>query len=133
MKYLFRWVVLLAVITIVAMVMLSVMLTMQIGQHSINGMNIMHPGEDQMGFCALDERDKLDRETKIRKQNAILKHPLPQEDVLPFEFTMKDFAKHKSDSSDWFSPPFYTDTYGYKMCIRVEARGKAERYISVTA
>ena len=46
---------------------------------------------------------------------------------------MKDFAKHKSDGSDWFSPPFYTDTYSYKMCIRVEARGKDKRYISVTA
>ena len=47
MKYLFRWVVLLAVITIVAMVMLSVM---QIGQHSINGMNIMHSRKIRWAF-----------------------------------------------------------------------------------
>ena len=132
MKYLTRGVVLLAVITLVAMAMLTVMLTMQSGQHSIDGkVNKTQSRDDQIGFCIVDERDTIDRLETKKRQNAILKRIQPQEDVLPFEFLMKDFEKHKRDGSDWFSPPFYTDIYGYKMCIRVEARGKAERYISV--
>ena len=36
---------------------------------------------------------------------------------------MTDFEKNKSADAQWFSPPFYTHTHGYKMCIRVIANG----------
>ena len=68
------------------------------------------------------------------RQNTILKHlkMIPHEDILPFEFEMKDFEKHRNNRDLWYSPPFYTDINGYKMCIRVDARGKDERYVSVS-
>jgi hypothetical protein len=44
---------------------------------------------------------------------------------------MKEFTKYRESGGLWYSPPFYTDINGYKMCIRVDARGKARKYISV--
>ena len=69
------------------------------------------------------------------RQNAILKHLklVPHEDILPFEFEMKEFQKYKSNGDVWYSPPFYTDINGYKMCIKVQAKGKDENYVSVSA
>ena len=69
------------------------------------------------------------------RQNAILKHlrMFPHEDILPFEFEMKEFKKNWESGNLWYSPPFYTDINGYKMCICVEARGKDGKYVSVTA
>ena len=39
------------------------------------------------------------------------------------EFTMTDFQKYKTSGERWYSPPFYTSTNGYKLCIRVDANG----------
>ena len=36
---------------------------------------------------------------------------------------MTNFEKNKATNSPWYSPPFYTHTHGYKMCIRVIANG----------
>ena len=43
--------------------------------------------------------------------------------VLPVEFTMTEFEKHKRDSNEWFSEPFYTHPHGYKLCLKVDANG----------
>ena len=43
--------------------------------------------------------------------------------TLPLEFTMSDFEEHKANNDEWFSPPFYTHTHGYKLCIKVSANG----------
>ena len=54
--------------------------------------------------------------------------------TLPFEFTMTEFQQHKRASDVWFSPPFYTHTHGYRICIRVDANGFAcyeGKYLSV--
>ena len=72
------------------------------------------------------------------RQNAILKHlkMIPHEDILPFEFTLKEFGNHKFDDEIWFSPPFYTHINGYKMCIRVDVNGRKKAgkpYISISA
>ena len=69
------------------------------------------------------------------RQNAVLKHlrMFPHEDILPFEFEIKEFKKNWESGNLWYSPPFYTDINGYKMCICVEARGKDGKYVSVTA
>ena len=67
------------------------------------------------------------------RQNAILKHlqMIPHEDIFPFEFEMKEFQKYRESGNMWHSPPFYTDINGYKMCVRVEARGTDRKYILV--
>ena len=68
-------------------------------------------------------------EQKIQTQEATLnQHQKTLEKVtctgtLPFEFTMTEFEKHKTASDVWYSPPFYTHTHGYRMCIRVDANG----------
>ena len=38
--------------------------------------------------------------------------------------TMVNFEQHKKSNDHWVSPPFYTHTQGYKMCLRVTANGK---------
>ena len=44
----------------------------------------------------------------------------------PCVFNMTKFNTHKSSGQVWCSPPFYTCTGGYKMCIKVEANGFAD-------
>ena len=39
------------------------------------------------------------------------------------EFKMTDFEKNKTANAVLYSPPFYTHTHGYKMCIKVYANG----------
>ena len=39
------------------------------------------------------------------------------------ERKMTDFDKTKTANAPWYSPPFYTHTHGYKMCINVIANG----------
>ena len=39
---------------------------------------------------------------------------------------MTDFEKIKAADTKWYSPPFYTHTHGYKMCIRVYANGNGD-------
>ena len=39
------------------------------------------------------------------------------------DFTMYTFDYYKKYNKQWFSPPFYTHPYGYKMCLSVDANG----------
>lgn len=41
----------------------------------------------------------------------------------PFYFTLDNFDHYKKNSLKWFSPPFYTHCFGYRMCIGVDAGG----------
>ena len=41
----------------------------------------------------------------------------------PCLFKMPQYYQHKSSKQAWYSPPFYTNPGGYKMCIRVDANG----------
>ena len=43
--------------------------------------------------------------------------------LCPVEFTMTNFEQHKNDRDGWYSPPFYSDPNGYKMCLLVYAGG----------
>ena len=36
---------------------------------------------------------------------------------------MTEFEKHKRDSNEWFSEPFYSRPHGYKLCLKVDANG----------
>ena len=85
----------------------------------------------------------IDNES-LRNENSVLKksvsahqhslEKLTHTGTLPFRFTMPDFAQHKLDDDEWFSPPFYTHTHGYKMCLKIYANGFADEkgeYVSV--
>ena len=61
------------------------------------------------------------KETSCAQQHSLEK--LTHSGALPFSFTMADFAQHKLDDDECFSPPFYTHTHGYKMCLKVFANG----------
>ena len=45
---------------------------------------------------------------------------------LSFDFTLIEFKSKKENDVDWFSPPFYTHTHGYRMCIRVYVNGSGD-------
>ena len=44
--------------------------------------------------------------------------------IPPPDFTMTDFEQLKKGDDDWHSPPFYSHTGGYRMCLRVHAHGQ---------
>ena len=43
------------------------------------------------------------------------------EQVVPVIVKMSEYTKKKSDKVTWYSDPFYTHHFGYKMCLSVIA------------
>ena len=41
----------------------------------------------------------------------------------PFYFTLDNFDFYKKNSLKWFSSPFYSHCFGYKLCVGVDAGG----------
>ena len=56
------------------------------------------------------------KEEKLEEQLATF--------IPPFDIVMTDFEQHKKDGDSWCSPPFCSHTGGYKMCLRVCAKGR---------
>ena len=44
-------------------------------------------------------------------------------DLPPCTLTMSNFSQYKLGGETWFSPPFYTDSGGYKLQLAVHANG----------
>ena len=70
---------------------------------------------------SLEENEHLVKEVNEKIQ-TLEKHTF----IPPPDFTVTDFEQHKKDGDDWFSPPFYSHIGGYKMCLRVCAKGQGE-------
>ena len=68
------------------------------------------------------------------KQSAVMRHlqMIPHEMVLPFEFTIDKYQEYKTEDRMWESPPFYTHSHGYTLCIDVRA-SRIDPNISVYA
>ena len=78
---------------------------------------------------------------KLESENETLKHQLSRLQVtsetanthqntgIPtlsyVEFTMENF-KHWKQTDHWYSPPFYSQTRGYKFCLAVDANGHGD-------
>ena len=45
--------------------------------------------------------------------------------VVPFYFTLENYAHLKKNALRWFSPPFYSHALGYKMCFEVDVAGSS--------
>lgn len=43
--------------------------------------------------------------------------------VVPFYFTVENYSHMKRSGLRWFSPPFFSHTGGYKMCVEVDVCG----------
>ena len=46
--------------------------------------------------------------------------------VCPMTITMANFTQYYDKDKAWLSPPFYTHPRGYKMCLKVYAKGYGE-------
>ena len=69
------------------------------------------------------ERDR----TELERQATTLQGISAHIGLVPLQFTMRDFEKHKAADEKWYSEPFYTHPRGYKMCLRVDANGYKQR------
>ena len=45
---------------------------------------------------------------------------------VPITFLMTQYSTHKKNKDCWFSPPFYSGSEGYKMCLNVYANGERD-------
>ena len=43
------------------------------------------------------------------------------------EYTMSDFAKHKTAQDDWYSPRFYGDSYCFRLLVKADSYGSGKR------
>ena len=78
----------------------------------------------QERVAQLQQKTQIQEATLNQHQKTLEK--VTYTGTLPFEFTMTEFEKHKKAGDEWYSPPFYTHTHGYRMCIRVDANGWKE-------
>ena len=60
--------------------------------------------------------------TQLRNEESLQKLR-PYVPTFPIEFTMTNFTQLKRDDVIWYSEPFYTHPFGYKMCLKVSAGG----------
>ena len=58
-------------------------------------------------------------EKVLKRRIAELEHNL--EGRGPFYFIVPNFTKLKANSTEWYSPPFYTHPGGYRLSLRVQA------------
>ena len=70
-----------------------------------------------------ESREKIQAQKAILSQYQKTLEKVTCTGTLPFEFTMTEFEEHKRASDEWHSPPFYTHTHGYRVCITVYANG----------
>ena len=86
---------------------------------------------------AQTEKDQMDglrrriaqMETSFAEDQSQVKEKVQnlEERLVTPDFTMTDFEWHKKDDNRWHSPPFYSHTGGYKMCLKVNANGQGSR------
>ena len=80
--------------------------------------------EEMRGRIGQVESSVEESECQMKQVNEKVQKLEQQTFIPPLNFTMMDFEQHKKDDDDWFSPPFYSHTGGYKMCLRGCANGR---------
>ena len=74
----------------------------------------------------LQSKDKEEVE-----QKQVLKSP-PHIHPINFCFTMDKFKHHRRKNKEWYSEPFHTHPRGYKMRIRIDAKGfESSKFVSL--
>ena len=92
-----------------------------------------HENQQLREALNVSEQKLQTQQITLEKQQQILE-TITFTGTLPFEFIMTEFEQHKQGNDEWYSPPFYTHTHGYRMCIEVDANGFSShwgKYISV--
>ena len=100
-----------------------------------NEATVMSLKDDFSHKIAASEQNIRDQEATLTLHQQTLKR-VTYIGELPFDFTMTEFKSKKKNDVDWYSPPFYTHTHGYRMCIRVNANGNGDEkgtHLSVLA
>ena len=100
-----------------------------------NEATVMSLKDDFSHKIAASEQNIRDQEATLTLHQQTLKR-VTCTGELPFDFTMTEFKSKKKNDVDWYSPPFYTHTHGYRMCIRVNANGNGDEkgtHLSVLA
>lgn len=72
----------------------------------------------EMSILPPNLQEQLQEKTQQNGSSHVLVQGTP-----PFYFTLDNFAHCKKNSLKWFSPPFYSHCFGYKMCVGVDAGG----------
>ena len=93
--------------------------------------NRQHLKDDCLDFRVSRVMAYVSQSAPFEKQCHAIESRIP---VPPFEFTMDEFEKHKTDQN-CFSLPFYFHMKGYRMCINVYANGDGDgknTHLSVT-
>ena len=60
----------------------------------------------------------------LHKTPSWQNHLNPSQSVC--EFTVTEFSKRKQLNNEYYSPPFYTHTCGYKLCLKMYANGNGD-------
>ena len=81
--------------------------------------------ETQMLNAKLTEKELEIAQLRVKQEEdrSLLQTLQSHTITLPVDLTMAEFEKHKQESNQWYSRPFYTHAHGYKMCLRVDANG----------
>ena len=87
-----------------------------------NEATVMSLKDDFSHKIAASEQNIRDQEATLTLHQQTLERETCTGE-LPFDFTMTEFKSKKKNDVVWYSPPFYTHTHGYRMCINVHGNG----------
>ena len=85
--------------------------------------------EEQIKSLEVQSQQQVERIGKLEQQLKEKEQELEQLNMKlgmpPFHFTMSNFNQLKTKRTNWYSPPMYTHSHGYKFCIEVYPSGRS--------
>ena len=67
-------------------------------------------------------QEQLQEKNQLQENGSSCAHQFTG-NLPPFYFTLDNYTHYKKNSLKWFSPPFYSHRFGYKMCIGIDVGG----------
>ena len=90
---------------------------------------IVQVKQDHEKSLEVQSQQQVERIEKLEKQLKEKEQELEQLNMKlgmpPFHFTMSNFNQLKTKRTNWYSPPMYTHSHGYKFCIEVYPSGRS--------
>ena len=81
--------------------------------------------ETNVAKLLIDKTDLVERVASLEEKVKVLSGSV-------YQFTMPNFFRYHHKNREWSSPPFFTRTQGYRLCLICDTTGKkGDSYLSV--
>ena len=97
---------------------------------SINELSLQNKHKDEVVELVSNDQNKGGFEILwLPKQD--FSNDQKRDHILPVIFKITEYTKKKKNKESWYSDPFFVSKHGCQMCLRVDASGYKDTFISV--